>query len=251
MADPRQFYDQLADTFHLIFEDWDRSINLQGDALVRALQPWPCESGLILDVAAGIGTHTLALAGRGFELVSSDLSMRAVRRARIESAKRSITVPMATADFRALPFRSRCAAAAIACDNAIPHLLSDPEIETAMGELARCVRPGGGVVISVRDYAPRPAGTREIFSYGEREWQGRRYVAEQEWEWHGRTYTLTLRIRPLDGSAKPLVDAQTTYYAVSVDRLLDLMRAADLEDVERIDGLYYQPLLVGTVRHPA
>ncbi len=251
MAHPRSFYDQLADAYHLIFDDWDGSMERQGRILARVLQQWPTETGFVLDAAAGIGTQTLGLAGRGLRMVGSDVSTRALHRARSESRRRRLTVPFAAADFRALPFRSGFADVAIACDNALPHLPSSPEIALAIREIARCVRPGGGVVLSVRDYAPQPAGTRQILPYGEREWQGRRYMAEQEWEWHGRFYDLTLRIRSLDNASEGLVDVHTTYFAVSIAELLDLMRDADLADVERLDDLFYQPLLVGTVRHTA
>lgn len=251
MTDPRQFYDKLADTYHLIFEDWDQSIDRQGAALASVLERWPPETGLVLDAAAGIGTQLLGLAARGYEMVGSDISVRALYRALAESRSRKFNAKFAAADFRTLPFRSKCADVAIACDNALPHLMSSAEIGIAIREIARCVRPGGGVVISVRDYVPQPTGTRQVVPYGERELRGRRYLAEQEWEWHGRFYNLTLRIRSLDHSRDILADVQTTYFAVSIAEMLDLMRSAGLTEVERLDKVYYQPLLIGTVSHAA
>ena len=251
MTDPRQFYDQLAEAFHLIFEDWDQSIERQAAVLTGVLERWPPQTGLVLDAAAGIGTQLLGLSARGYQLVGSDISVRALCRARAESKSRKFNAIFAAADFRALPFRSRCADVAIACDNALPHLTSTAEIAVAIREIARCVRPGGGVVISVRDYVPQPTGTRQIVPYGEREWEGRLYLAEQEWEWHGRFYNLRLRIRPLDDSPDALVDVQTTYFAVSIAELLDVMRGAGLTDVQQLDGVYYQPLLIGTASHAA
>jgi len=52
-----QFYDSMADHYHLIFEDWDASMRRQGAAIAKLLPP-PEEVGLILDVACGIGTQT-------------------------------------------------------------------------------------------------------------------------------------------------------------------------------------------------
>ena len=56
-----QFYDNMADHYHLIFEDWDASMRRQGAAIAKLLPP-PEKVGLILDVACGIGTQSLALA---------------------------------------------------------------------------------------------------------------------------------------------------------------------------------------------
>jgi len=40
MAEPvKQFYDRLARSYHLIFEDWDASIKRQAEA-IRALLQW-------------------------------------------------------------------------------------------------------------------------------------------------------------------------------------------------------------------
>jgi SAM-dependent methyltransferase len=157
-------------------------------------------------------------------------------------------MPVVAADFRWLPFATGTAPALIACDNALPHLLSLAEIRRALEEFKRCVRPGGGILISVRDYGdPPPAGTVEHRPYGERHWNGRRVFAEQEWQWHGATYEVLLRIRPLDDDSPAIVAVQTTYLAVPVSAILEVMRDIGLDGVERLDGAFYQPLLIGTV----
>jgi SAM-dependent methyltransferase len=249
MSDARDFYDNLAEVYHLIFENWDASIARQAAALEPVVRRWVGAGGLIIDAAAGIGTQTIALGLRGFRLAGSDISRRAVTRAAQETRLRQLDIPFAVADLRALPFRPQSADVIIACDNALPHLLSLDEIKTALLELQRCVRPGGGVLISMRDYSVQPAGTRELRPYGERLWNGRRFHAEQEWLWQGATYRLTLRIRPLDAAAEPGIELETTYLAASIDAVLGIMREIGLDDVERVDDVYYQPLLVGTVPH--
>lgn len=249
MGSVQTFYDELAESYHLIFEDWHRSIERQGAALAWVLEDrWGLRGGPLLDAAAGIGTQTLGLLERGFDVLASDLSMRAVARARTEAVNRGFRLPVVAADFRRLPFRDAVAGAVIACDNAIPHLQSLTEIRQAVEELKRCARPGGGVVLSMRDYADPPsAGTIELRPYGERLWNGRRYFAEQEWRWHGATYEITLRIQPLEGEPSDRVEVRATYFAVSVRAVLTVMEEVGLTDVERLDDAFYQPLLVGTV----
>src|SRR5512145_1299070 len=105
MDSVQRFYDDLAEFHHLIFEDWHRSIERQGDALSRVLgERWGLRGGRLLDVAAGIGTQALGLAARGFDVFAADLSSRAVGRARLEASQRGLTRPVVAADFRSLPF---------------------------------------------------------------------------------------------------------------------------------------------------
>jgi hypothetical protein len=39
---------------------------------------------------------------------------------------------------------------------------------------------------------------------------------------------------------------RTKYYAIDAARLLDLMHQAGFMSVERLDGVFFQPVLVGT-----
>jgi glycine/sarcosine N-methyltransferase len=52
-----QFYDDLADDYHLIFADWRASIGWQGEVLERLIRqqmgPGPLS---VLDCSCGIGT---------------------------------------------------------------------------------------------------------------------------------------------------------------------------------------------------
>jgi glycine/sarcosine N-methyltransferase len=80
------FYESLADYYHLIFEDWDQSIRRQAkvlDSLISSELPGrPLD---ILDCACGIGTQTLGFASLGHHVVGSDLSAAEVRRAEKEA----------------------------------------------------------------------------------------------------------------------------------------------------------------------
>jgi glycine/sarcosine N-methyltransferase len=198
---------------------------------------------MVLDVACGIGTQASALALQGFSVVGSDVSIRSLRRGHRESQGRGVHVPAIAADLRALPFRTGCADVVIACDNAVPHLLSLRDIRRAMPELKRCARPGGGVIISMRDYKRMPAGTQEVRPYGEREWKGHRYFAEQQWKWNGPTDNVTMRFRAL-ARGLDTIEFSTTYFAVAIEQVREIMWDTCLSDVERIDDVFYQPLLM-------
>ena len=137
-----QFYDSMADYYHLIFEDWDASMRRQGAALAKLLPP-PEEVGLILDVACGIGTQSLALAAIGYSLEGSDISAVEIARAQREAASRGLKCSFRVDDMRTLKTASAGRyGAIIAMDNALPHLDSDDgpslQCDRAYYPVARC-----------------------------------------------------------------------------------------------------------------
>lgn len=72
------FYDDFAELYHLIFEDWDASIERQGKQLAHIVETnWP-GAAFLLDVSCGIGTQTLGLAKQHYKLTASDLSAKSV-----------------------------------------------------------------------------------------------------------------------------------------------------------------------------
>jgi len=75
------FYDEMAESFHLIFDDWDAAIVRQRNVLARLL-PAPAIGRRVLDCACGIGTQSIGLAMLGFAVDGSDLSPASIERAR-------------------------------------------------------------------------------------------------------------------------------------------------------------------------
>ena len=247
----RAFYDELAPFYHLIYEDWDASVARQGAALGSLIREhWGAGASRVLDAAVGIGTQALGLAAQGFRVLGSDISPAAVQRARYEARRRGLALLCHVADFRALAVRSASVDVAVAADNALPHLQSEGDVGDALAEWYRCVRPGGGCLISMRDYAAPPVpGTVEIHPYGERVWQGRRYRLRQVWTWQGPRYELALEITVADdAAAEPPTVLRTSYLSITPARVAELMRAVGFAHVERVDGRFFQPVLVGTRR---
>jgi SAM-dependent methyltransferase len=243
----RAFYDDLAPLYHLIYEDWEASVARQGAGLASLiLESWGPDVHTVLDAALGIGTQALGLLGRGFQVTGSDISTGAVSRARAEAATRSLPLVSLVADLRALPVRAATLDVVLVCDNALPTRQrgGDPG---ALAECFRCVRHGGGCLISMRDYeSSPPAGTVEVRPYGERLWAGRRYHLRQVWTWHGPRYDLSLEIAPADGAEADVSVLKTSYLAIPVERMATLMRTAGFEHVRRVDGRFFQPVLIGT-----
>jgi glycine/sarcosine N-methyltransferase len=181
------FYDALADDYHLIFLDWDASIERQGAALGAILEaegfPPPAR---VLDCACGIGTQMLGLAGAGYRVHATDISAAAVRRAEAEAGARGIRATFGVADMRHLadevdgPFD-----VVVSADNALPHLLTDEDLDAALTAIGSVLRPGGMLLATTRDYdairsvSPRPTGDVPRFLEG----GGPRRMVTQAWTW--------------------------------------------------------------------
>ena len=135
----------------------------------------------------------------------------------------------------------------ISCGNSITHLLTDDELLLAMGQLHDCTRPGGGCLLTVRDYDREERGTGLVKPYGVREEGDKRYVMLQVWDFEDRIYDMALYFVADDWSSETLAThvMRTRYNAVGTEHLLGLMRRAGFTTTERLDGCFYQPVLVG------
>lgn len=246
---PTAFYDQLTPFYHLIYQDWGGSVKRQAAALDSIIQEiWGDAIHTILDVACGIGTQALGLARLGYRVTASDLSSSAIERARREAATRGLEIELSVADMReAYTYHQRQFDLVMACDNAIPHLLTDEEILHTFEQLYACVRPGGGCLISVRDYAAEDCSGIQVKPYGIRMAGQTRYLVFQVWEFRGELYDLAMYFVEDQGGAHCTTHVmRATYYAVRIDRLIALMAQAGFQQVQRIDQRFFQPVIIGS-----
>lgn len=245
------FYDELAPFYHLIYPDWEASMRRQGEALDAILRSrGGSRPRTILDASCGVGTQSLALAALGYEVTASDLSPASVERAAREAAARGLSLRTSVADMREVFDRHRRSFdAVIACDNSVPHLLSEADVSRAFEQFFRCTAPGGLCLISVRDYAALEKGGLRVNPHGARQVEGARLLLFQVWEWEGDRYHTTMYVIEDPERGDPVAHAmRTTYYAVPISTLMDLLRRAGFVDVERIDGEFFQPVVVGRKR---
>ena len=250
MNDPiLDFYDSLAPYYHLIFEDWDKSIERQGAALNSLLEAL---SGAgprkILDCACGIGTQAIGLARHGHQIVGSDFSPAAVERAKREVEVRGLNVSFLVSDMTSLAeVEERGFDVVLALDNALPHL-APGGLRDAVSAMSAKLRPGGIFLASTRDYdvliRERPTVQGPSFYAGE----GKRRIVLQVWDWIDRErYVLHMYItHQTDGHWE-------THHCVSEYRCLqrgELSRALASAGLEGIRWLmlaesgFYQPIVI-------
>ena len=244
-----EFYDRMASLYHLIFQDWDDSIERQAGQLTSIIEErWGTGCRSILDVSCGIGTQAIGLAKRGVAVSASDASEGAIARAKAEAQRRGVEIDFSVCDMReAYAHHRRQFDVVISCDNSITHLLNDSDLLLALQQIYDCTRPGGGCLLTVRDYDREERGTGLIKPYCVREEDGKRYVIFQVWDFVGQIYDMAMYFVVDDRSSETLVThvMRTKYNAVGTDHLLTLMRKAGFTKTERLDGRFYQPVLVG------
>lgn len=137
--------------------------------------------------------------------------------------------------------------AVLACDNSVPHLLSDAQLIECFASMHRCLCAGGVAVISVRDYASIERKNPDVRPYGlRRDEQGRRFLAVQAWEWDADQYDLRMYLTTEDADGRCSTQVLVSrYYAVTIDTLMRLMREAGFVEVRRRDDVLFQPVVVG------
>jgi 2-polyprenyl-3-methyl-5-hydroxy-6-metoxy-1,4-benzoquinol methylase/antitoxin component of MazEF toxin-antitoxin module len=241
------FYDHLAPFYHLIYPDWNASVDRQAsilDVVIRERLPNPLT---LLDVACGIGTQAIGLASTGYDVSASDLSPVSVDRARVEAQRRNLSIPFDVADMcHAFDHWQRTFDVVIALDNAVAHLLTEEALRAAFGQMHAATNPGGLCLISCRDYAEEPSTGTHLKPYGMRVEDGVRYILWQVWEFVDgtSTYENAFYFAADDGIEVKTHVMRSTFHAVRLERLAELMSEAGFVDVERIDDRFFQPLLV-------
>jgi SAM-dependent methyltransferase len=243
------FYDELAPLYHLIHQDWDASICRQSEQLSALIKAeWP-KSKSILDVSCGIGTQAIGLAQHGYSVAGSDISANAIGRAKHEALARGAKVLFSVCDMRqAHAYHGSGFDVVISCDNSLPHLLTDDDLLLALREMLACLSAGGGCIVSVRDYETEERGANIVKPFGVRKERDKRYLIFQVWDFDGEQYDLAFYFVEDDLSSSQVKTRvmRSRYYAISIKRLLELMRQAGFKNVRRLDNAFYQPILVGT-----
>jgi glycine/sarcosine N-methyltransferase len=233
---PQDFYGSLAENYHLMFEDWEVSMARQAAALAPILTSLDAKS--VLDCACGIGTQSLGLAQRGFQMTGTDISGAAIERARREAATRSLQIEFNTANILDLPPTQNDAV--ICMDNALPHFETPEELVQAATRIRACLKPGGHFIASIRDYdqliRTRPAIQGPSF-YPNR-------IVHQIWDWQDdRRYILHLYLT----LGTQCHHYTTTYRALLRAELDEALLAAGFAKPEwrmPAETGFYQPIVI-------
>ncbi|WP_446743463.1 class I SAM-dependent methyltransferase [Silvibacterium acidisoli] len=244
------FYSDLAEHYHLIFEDWERSIERQADILGPLVEerigPAPLR---VLDCSCGIGTQALGLARRGHRLTATDISEAAIKRAEREARKRELDIRFHVNDMRNLSLAPQTAFdVVLAADNSLPHLLSDTDLHDALQSMAACLRPGGLFLASIRDYdkllRTRPDIQPPAFYTSE---DGQRRIVHQLWDWKENEYELHLYLTWSKEGQWVSKHYATRYRAIKRAEMEKHLDSAGLRRIQWLmpeETSFYQPIVL-------
>lgn len=241
-------YDTMAEYYHLIFENWDLSLSRQG-SIIAALLPSPDQVGPVLDCACGIGTQSLALSSKGYDVTGSDISSREVDRARREAFKRGLSIPFRCDDMRSLASSpENHFGCVVAFDNSLPHLDSDAEVLNALSAMHSRLRDGGTMLLSIRDYEnvldSRPRAIEPTIIDD----NGRRRIVHQIWDWKDdRRYTVHIFItQQLENDDWANHHFVGHYRAITPAEVAAFARQTGFEKIEVLRPAatgFYQPII--------
>lgn len=129
-----------------------RETVIEFDAILEALNPR--RGDLVVDVGAGTGRLTVALAATGARVLAIDLSPRSLdlNRAKCIEAGVADRVCHVVADACHLPIRTMVADR-LASAQLLEHIWPDDERRTCADEMHRVLRQGGRLAISVYNYS--------------------------------------------------------------------------------------------------
>jgi glycine/sarcosine N-methyltransferase len=230
------FYDAIAEYYPLFYRDWKTQLEREGLGLRSIFR----NRGVmrVLDASSGAGTQAVPLAQFGFEVVAADPSGGMLEKARETATRYGVQdkIEFIQTDFLHLsekvtaPFD-----AVISKGNALPHLLTDDEIETAVLTFFDLLRPGGTLVIGMRDFGPfmedRPRFLPGFIHENE---DGSEFISFDIWDWdEGPPVIATQNLFIVKGEDTDYdtIKRQVTFRPLSTDEVKVVLLEVGFEDI--------------------
>lgn len=179
------FYDAIARFYPMFNRDWETKLEREGLGLRSIFRNKGVER--VLDAACGAGAQAIPLAQLGYKVVAVDPSAGMLKQAQEIAQRYGVwdKIEFERADFLSLKEVVSGKFDAVVCKgNALPHLLLDTEIEGTLQTFFDLLRPGGVLVIGMRDFGPfmedRP---RFLPGFVHELEDGSEFISFDLWEW--------------------------------------------------------------------
>ena len=242
------FYNNLATQYDKLFLDWQATTREQAEILHKIFERNGFDNtAKVLDCACGIGTQSIGIATLGYHVTASDISDGELVEARKRAKENNVEICFKYADFCALSdtFVEKFDIV-IAMDNALPHMLSNSDLEKAIKSIVNQIEKNGIFVASIRDYdsllMEKPPYSPPYIHKTDK---GQR-VSFQTWVWNDDNYKLTQYIIE-DEENLQVSKFECEYRATRRAEMTELLLANGCSNVEwkfpEQTG-FYQPIVV-------
>jgi SAM-dependent methyltransferase len=230
------FYDSIAEYYPLFYRDWDIQLEREGLGLRSIFR----NKGVIrvLDAACGPGTQAVPLAQLGFEIVAADPSTGMIHKARDTAVRFGVLdkIQFVCVDFLQLHQAVEGPFDAVICKgNALPHLLLDEDIEATLLTFYELLRPGGSLVIGMRDFGPfmedRPRFLPGLTHEND---AGEEFITFDIWEWdEGPPVIATQNLYIIRGRGDQYdtIKRQVIFRPLSTDEVKVVLLEVGFEDI--------------------
>ena len=242
------FYDNMASQYDKLFQDWQATTHEQAIILDRIFkQEGFDKEARVLDCACGIGTQAIGLAAQGYDVTASDISDGELAEARKRAEDNDVKIRFEHANFCALSDSfSEQFDIVIAMDNALPHMLTSADLESAVRSIVGQTKEGGIFVASIRDYdyllEEKPSYSPPYIHKTEK---GQR-VSFQTWVWKNENYKLIQYIID-DEDTLQVSKFECEYRATRREELTKMLKPNGCKEVSwkmPEETGFYQPVVV-------
>jgi SAM-dependent methyltransferase len=248
-------YDSFSNSYDR-FVNWPSRLEFELPFIEREIQSVRLPDGptRVIDAACGSGMHAIAMAERGFRSAGADISAGMVARARANAASAGADVPFVQAGFGQLAhkFRSETGSifpfdALLCLGNSLPHLLTLPDLGSALVDFAACLRPGGLLLIQNRNFDAilqqrerwmEPQSDHEGTPTGEGEWIFLRFY---DYLPDGRINFNIITLRRSGQSAWQQQVTSTLLYPLRQAELLKTLEDAGFESIQWYGSMTGEP----------
>lgn len=231
-----QFYDAIAEYYTFFYRDWQTQLEREGLGLRAIFRNKGVQR--VLDTACGAGTQSVALARLGFDVVATDPSPGMLRKAQQTATEHDVLdkIQFERVDFSGLMDVVEGPFDAVVCKgNALPHLVLDEDIEYAVHSFYELLRPGGILVIGMRDFGPfmedRP---RFIPGFTHELDDGREFITFDIWDWEeGPPVIATQNLFIVQGKGESYntIKRKVTFRPLSTDEVKVVLLEAGFEEI--------------------
>lgn len=147
-------FEDIGEDFEIIFAGQMPRTGAQVEFAIQALRLAP--GARVLDIACGVGRHSIELARRGYHVTGLDLSPTLLKIAAERAERAGVEVNWVRADMREIPFTQEFDAA-FNIFSSWGYLESEDEDQKVLTAVARALKPGGAFLLETahRDWMIR------------------------------------------------------------------------------------------------